>query len=116
MSTGPRAESDDGGMKIMLPRLRIRRRVMESRHVFHLEGELDGSTACQALDTVGRVPRDGRSVEVDLSAVRLSGMFGLEILSRGLARLAHQREVYIVDSTRRWPGGVVAVPGAAPGA
>jgi hypothetical protein len=55
-------------------------------------------------------------VEVDLSAVRLSGMFGLEILSRGLARLAHQREVYIVDSTRRWPGGVVAVPGAAPGA
>jgi hypothetical protein len=103
-------------MKIMLPRLRIRRRVMEGRHVFCLEGELDGSTACQALDTVGRVPRDGRSVEVDLSAVRLSGMFGLEILSRGLARLAHQREVYIVDSTRRWPGGVVAVPGVAPGA
>jgi len=100
----------------MMPRLRIRRQVTDGRHVFRLEGELDGSTACQALDTVGRAPGDGRGLEVDLSAVRLIGTFGLEILSRGLTRLAHQREVFIVDSTRRWPSGVVSVPGVAPGA
>jgi hypothetical protein len=100
----------------MLPRLRIQRREVSGRHVFRLEGELDGSTACLALDSVGRVPGDGRGVEVDLSAVRLIGMFGLEILSRGLGRLAHEREVYIVDTSRRWPNGAVLVPGTMPGA
>ena len=99
-----------------MPRLRIHCREVRGRHVFRLEGELDGSTACQALDTVDRVPGDGRGVEVDLSAVRLIGIFGLEILSRGLGRLAHQREVYIVDTNRRWPNGAVMVPGTAPGA
>jgi anti-anti-sigma regulatory factor len=100
----------------MLPRLRIQRREVSGRHVFRLEGELDGSTACLALDSVGRVPGDGRGLEVDLSAVRLIGMFGLEILSRGLGRLAHEREVYIVDTSRRWPNGAVLVPGTMPGA
>jgi anti-anti-sigma regulatory factor len=100
----------------MMPRLRIHRQVTGGRHVFRLEGELDGSSACQALDTVGRAPGDGRGLEVDLSAVRLIGMFGLEILSRGLESLAHQREVYIVDTKGRWPNCVLAVPGSTPGA
>src|SRR5206468_549644 len=78
---------------VMLPRLRIRRRVVDGRHVFRLEGDLDGSTACHALDVVARAPRDGRELEIDLSAVRLTEGFGLEVLSRGLSRLARQRSV-----------------------
>ena len=97
----------------MLPRLRIQRRIVGGRHVFRLEGELDGSTACQALDTVARAPSDGLGLEVDLSSVGLVGMFGLEILSRGLGRLARQRAVYIVDTGGRWPNGAVAVPSTA---
>ena len=95
----------------MLPRLRIRRRVVAGRHVFKLEGDLDGSTACHALDVVARAPRDGRELEIDLSAVRLTEGFGLEVLSRGLSRLARQRSVYIVDVGGPWPLGALAVPG-----
>lgn len=94
----------------MRPHLRIRRQIVDARHVFRMEGELDGSTACHALDVVARVPRDGRELEIDLSAVRLVEGLGLEILSRGLAQLARQRSVSIVDVGGVWPTGPLAVP------
>ena len=49
-------------------------------------------------------------MEIDLSAVRLAEGFGLEILSRGLSRLARERSVYIVDVGGPWPPGALVVP------
>ncbi|HEV8676643.1 MAG TPA: STAS domain-containing protein [Methylomirabilota bacterium] len=82
----------------MPPRLRIRRRQRDGQHLLRFEGEVDGSTACHALDVLARTPPDGRELVLDLSALTGVEAFGLEILSRGLRQLARQRRVRIIGA------------------
>jgi anti-anti-sigma regulatory factor len=82
----------------MPPRLRIRRRQRDGQHLVRLEGEVDGSTACHALDVMARTPPDGRELVIDLSALTGVETFGLEVLSRGLRQLARARRVRILGA------------------
>jgi anti-anti-sigma regulatory factor len=82
----------------MAPRLRIRRRLRDGQHVLKFEGAMDGSTACHALDVMARTPPDGREMVLDLSALTAVEAFGLEVLGRGLRRLARHRRVRIQSS------------------
>ncbi len=87
----------------MPPRLRVRRRQREDRHILTFEGEIDGSTACHALDVVGRTPPDGRELVLDFTALTAVEGFGLEVLSRGLRRVVCQRRVRILGGPRLGP-------------
>jgi anti-anti-sigma regulatory factor len=87
----------------MPPRLRVRRREREGRHVFAFEGEIDGSTACHALDVLGRTPLDGRELVLDFSGLTGVQGFGLEVLSRGLRQVARERRVRILDAPSYLP-------------
>ncbi len=87
----------------MPPRLRVRRRQREDRYVLKFEGEIDGSTACHALDVLGRTPPDGREVVLDFSALTGVEAFGLEVLARGLRRVARERRVRILEAPRLLP-------------
>jgi anti-anti-sigma regulatory factor len=87
----------------MPPRLRIRKRQREGQHVIRFEGEVDGSTACHALDVIARTPPDGRDLVLDLSALTGVEAFGVEVLSRGLRRLARQRRVRILGAPHLLP-------------
>jgi anti-anti-sigma factor len=80
----------------MAPRLRVRRRQRDDRHILKFEGEIDGSTACHALDVLGRTPPDGRELVLDLSALTGVESFGLEVLARGLRQVARERRVRIL--------------------
>lgn len=82
----------------MPPRLRIRRRQRDGQHLLRFEGEVDGSTACHALDVLARTPPDGRELVLDLSALSGVEAFGLEILSRGLRQIARERRVRIIGA------------------
>lgn len=82
----------------MPPRLRVRRREREDRHVFTFEGEIDGSTACHALDVVGRTPPDGRELVLDFSGLTGVQGFGLDVLSRGLRQMARERRVRLLGA------------------
>jgi anti-anti-sigma regulatory factor len=87
----------------MPPRLRVRRREREGRHVFAFEGEIDGSTACHALDVVGRTPPDGRELVLDFSGLTGVQGFGLDVLSRGLRQMARERRVRILGAPHFLP-------------
>jgi len=87
----------------MPPRLRVRRRQRDDRHVLKFEGEIDGSTACHALDVLGRTPPDGRELVLDFSALTGAEAFGLEVLSRGLRQVARRRRVRILGVPRFLP-------------
>jgi anti-anti-sigma regulatory factor len=87
----------------MPPRLRIRRRLRDGQHVLKFEGAMDGSTACHALDVLARTPPDGREMVLDLSALTAVEAFGLEVLGRGLRRLARQRCVRIRSTPQLLP-------------
>jgi anti-anti-sigma factor len=87
----------------MPPRLRVRRRQRDDRHVLKFEGEIDGSTACHALDVLGRTPPDGREVVLDLSALTDVESFGLEVLARGLRQVARERRVRILAAPHLLP-------------
>jgi len=87
----------------MPPRLRIRRRQREGQHVIRLEGIVDGSTACHALDVLARTPPDGRELVLDLSALSAIEPFGLEVLARGLRALGRQRRVRILGAPHLLP-------------
>jgi anti-anti-sigma regulatory factor len=87
----------------MPPRLRIRRRQRGGQHVLKFEGTMDGSTACHALDVLARTPPDGRELVLDLSALTSIEAFGLEVLGRGLRRLARQRRVRIQSAPHLLP-------------
>jgi anti-anti-sigma regulatory factor len=93
----------------LAPRLRIRRRSHDGRHVLKFEGEVDGSTACHALDVVARTPQDGWELEIDLSGVRLVERFGVEVLARGLSHLARVRRVRIVSPSELGPAVAMLV-------
>ncbi len=82
----------------MPPRLRVRRREREGRHVFAFEGEIDGSTACHALDVLGRTPPDGCELVLDFSGLTGVQGFGLDVLSRGLRQIARERRVRILGA------------------
>ena len=62
------------------------------------EGEIDGSTACHALDVLGRTPPDGRELVLDFSGLSGAEPFGLEVLSRGLHQMAQNRRVRILGA------------------
>jgi hypothetical protein len=81
----------------------VRRRQREDGHVFTFEGAIDGSTACHALDVLGRTPFDGRDLVLDLSALTGVETFGLEVLSRGLRQIARQRRVRILGASDLGP-------------
>jgi hypothetical protein len=83
----------------MPPRLRVRRRRREDRHVLTFEGAIDGSTACHALDVLGRTPPDGRDLVLDFTALTGVEPFGLDVLSRGLRQIARQRRVRILGAS-----------------
>jgi anti-anti-sigma regulatory factor len=87
----------------MPPRLRIRRRQRDGQHVVRFEGEVDGSTACHALDVLARTPPDGRELVLDLSLLTGVEAFGMEVLSRGLRRLARERRVRILGAPHLLP-------------
>jgi hypothetical protein len=81
----------------------VRRRQREDRHIFTFEGAIDGSTACHALDVLGRTPPDGRDLVLDLSGLTGAETFGLEVLSRGLRQIVHQRRVRILGASDLGP-------------
>lgn len=87
----------------MPPRLRVRRRQREDRHILTFEGAIDGSTACHALDVLGRTPLDGRELVLDFTALTGVETFGLEVLSRGLRQIARQRRVRILGASDLGP-------------
>jgi anti-anti-sigma regulatory factor len=82
----------------MPPRLRVRRRQREERHVLTFEGQIDGSTACHAIDVLGRTPPDGRELVLDFSGLTDVEAFGLEVLARGLRQVARERRVRILGA------------------
>jgi anti-anti-sigma regulatory factor len=84
-------------------RLRVRRRQREDRHILTFEGAIDGSTACHALDVLGRTPPDGRDVVLDFTALTGVETFGLEVLSRGLRQIARQRRLRILGASDLGP-------------
>jgi anti-anti-sigma regulatory factor len=88
----------------MPPRLRVRRRQREDRHILTFEGAIDGSTACHALDVLGRTPPDGRDLVLDFTALTGVETFGLEVLSRGLRQIARQRRVRVLGAADLAPG------------
>jgi anti-anti-sigma regulatory factor len=77
----------------------VRRRQREDRHILTFEGAIDGSTACHALDVLGRTPPDGRDLVLDFTALTGVEAFGLEVLVRGLRQIARQRRVRIVGAS-----------------
>jgi anti-anti-sigma regulatory factor len=83
----------------MPPRLRVRRRQREDRHILTFEGAIDGSTACHALDVLGRTPPDGRDLILDFTALTGVETFGIEVLSRGLRQIARQRRVRVLGAS-----------------
>jgi anti-anti-sigma regulatory factor len=87
----------------MPPRLRVRRRFRQGEHVLKFEGEVDGSTACHALDVLARTPPDGSEIVLDLSALTVVESFGLEVLCRGLRRLSRERRLRIQSSPQLIP-------------
>lgn len=87
----------------MPPRLRVRRRERDRQHVLKFEGQVDGSTACHALDVLARTPPDGREIVLDLSSLTVVETFGLEVLSRGLRELARERRVRILGAPHLVP-------------
>ncbi len=62
------------------------------------EGEIDGSTACQALERLAGAPAQARELVLDLSGVTTVDPFGLEVLSRGLRHLGRGRRIRIQAS------------------
>ena len=87
----------------MHPRLRIRTCRRDGRYVLKLDGEVDGSTACRALDALSHVPPETLEVVLDLSALTVVEAFGLEVLGRGLRRLLGRRRVCFQGSPRLLP-------------
>jgi len=79
----------------MPSRLRVRTRHSGGQDVVVLEGEVDGSTACRALEVLARAKPDAGELVLDLSALTAVEPFGLDVLSRGLRRLARARRVRI---------------------
>lgn len=82
----------------MPSRLRVRRRQRESRHVLTFEGEIDGSTACHAIDVLRRTPPDGRELVLDFSGLTGVEAFGLDVLARGLRQVGRERRVRILGA------------------
>src|SRR5919204_2547386 len=87
----------------MPPRLRVRRRSRQGEHILKFEGEVDGSTACHALDVLARTPPDGSEIVLDLSALTVVESFGLEVLCRGLRHFGRERRLRIMSSPKLVP-------------
>lgn len=87
----------------MPPRFRVRTCRQDGRYVLRLDGEVNGSTACRALDALAHVPPEAPEVVLDLSALTAVEAFGLEVLGRGLRGLAGRRRVSIQVSPRLLP-------------
>ena len=49
----------------MPPRLRIRRRQRDGQHFVRFEGEVDGSTACHALDVLAQAAQCLLAAKID---------------------------------------------------
>jgi anti-anti-sigma regulatory factor len=77
------------------PQRRVRHDAACREYVVRLGGRIDGSTACQALAALTRVPAGTREIVLDLSRLTTVEPFGLEILSRGLRGLARKRRVRV---------------------
>lgn len=87
----------------MRARLRLRTQRRDGQYVLKLEGEVDGSTACRALNVLAATaPRVGELV-LDLSGLTAIEPFGLDVLSRGLRTLGRARRVRFEASERLLP-------------
>jgi anti-anti-sigma regulatory factor len=96
-------------------RLWVRKRVRQGQQVLAFEGEINGSTACHALERLAGTPPQAREIVLDLSGVTIVDPFGLDVLSRGLSRLGRGRRIRIQASPEQLPllasltGGLVRV-------
>jgi anti-anti-sigma regulatory factor len=68
-----------------------------------LYGDLDGSTACQALEAVANLPVDVREVVVHLEGLRSVESFGLDVLRRGIRGRARGRVVRLCGADQPEP-------------
>jgi anti-anti-sigma factor len=95
--------------------LSVRKRIRQGHHVLTFHGEINGSTACQALERLAETLSQTRELVLDLSRVTLVDPFGLEVLSRGLSRVGRGRRIRIQASPDQLPllaslmGGLVGV-------
>ena len=96
-------------------RLSVQKRVRQGQHVLTFQGEINGSTACQALERLAGAPSQARELVLDLSGVTIVDPFGLEVLSRGLPRIGRGRRIRIQASPEQLAllasltGGLVGV-------
>jgi anti-anti-sigma factor len=83
-------------------RLRVRARRRNGVQVVKFQGEMDGSSACHALDFLARTPSETRELVLDLSGLTAVEPFGLAVLSRGLREVARARRVRILTTSARF--------------
>jgi anti-anti-sigma regulatory factor len=84
----------------MVERLHLGKRRRGKQYVLQLQGQLDGSTACQALAAVYLAPADVREIVLDLARLSAVEPFGLDVLRRGVRGGARGRPV-------RFEGGAI---------
>jgi anti-anti-sigma factor len=79
--------------------MKRRRRVWKRRHgqglVVRLVGEVDGSSACQALELLRASVDSAGTLVLDLSGVTEVQPFGLGVLARGLRTVARHHLIRI---------------------
>jgi anti-anti-sigma factor len=86
----------------MATRLRVRARRRNGSQIVTFQGEMDGSTACHALDFLARTPTGSRELVLDLSGLTAVEPFGLAVLSRGLREVARARRVRLLTTSTRF--------------
>jgi anti-anti-sigma regulatory factor len=102
-----------------MSRSSVRTRILGTRFVSRLQGELNGSTACRILEVVAQAPAQIQQIVVDLGAASAVESFGLDVLVRGIPSCARGRRVQVLGmpvsgEASAVPGGDNAVPRPAP--
>lgn len=84
-----------------MSRFSLRTRILGTRYVSRLQGELNGTTACRILDVVARAPAQVQEIVVDLGGVSTVEDFGLDVLARGIPSCARGRPVRVLGVPAR---------------